>query len=270
VLSLWTDYLTAGLAQDHFVRELTKGEDGPFFQRIWEMMLGRHLLVCGYEVTSPHQDRHPDFRCVMNGLVLWVEATCITSGQDAALAPDADWLCSSGYVPHDKILLRWTNALNSKIKQAKAQRAAGIIDTGDAYVIAINGGLIAAGNYGFGASRRPFVVEATLAVGELQFSYDRKTLAFKGAEHRVRTHLLKENKSPVPTTAFYDMKNAGISAVVGCGTLRVEASTLPLLVAHNPHADSPLAPNRLGPETQEWSAVLTGKDAEATYWEIRE
>ena len=270
VLGLWEHHLESGFVKDHFVRELTKGEDGPFFQRIWEMMVGRHMLGCGFNVVSPSQDGRPDFRCEKDGCATWVEASCITAGQDPALAPDADWLCSSGHVPLENILLRWANALDAKIKQAKAHRAAGIIAPKDRYIIAINGGLIAAGNYGFGVSRHPFVVETTMAVGALQFSYDRETLAFKGAAHQVRTHALKENKSTVQTAVFYNKENAGICALVGCGSLRVEGPSLPLLVAHNPHAECPIPPGHLGACTREWTAHFTGRDVEASYWEIVE
>ena len=269
-LDLWEHHFAAGFANGHFVRELTKGEDGPFFERVWEMMLGRHLVQCGYDVISPPEPGRPDFRCAKSGTVTWVEATCATAGRDVALASDADWLRSSGYVPHDNLLLRWTNALQQKIKQCAAHRRAGIVAPGEGYLIVINGGLIATGNWGFGVSQLPFVVEATLAVGALQFSYDRETLAFKGAEHRVRTHAVKENAAAVGTAAFYDRSNAGISALVGCGSMRVECPTLPLLVAHNPLADRPFPTGILGPHTREWAASLTGRDEDASYWEIAE
>ena len=270
VLALWQQHLNAGFVHDHFVTELTKGEDGPFFQRIWEMMVGRHMLACGYDVTSPAKDGQPDFRCSKDGHVTWVEAICITAGEDPALAPNADWLRSSGYVPHDNILLRWANALDAKIRQAQAHRAAGAIATKDSYLIAINGGLITAGNYGFGVSRYPFVVEITLAVGALQFSFDRETLALRSVSHQARTHTMKANKSPVPTTAFLDRKNAGISALVGCGSIRVPNSELPLLVVHNPFAECPIPVGSLGTETREWVAKPSEQDSTTKIWKVEE
>ena len=176
----------------------------------------------------------------------WIEATCITAGKDAALAPYADWLCSAGYVPHDNILFRWANALASKLKQAAAHRAAGVIAAEDSYVIAINGGLIATANYGLGVSGYPIVVEITMAVGALQFSFDRDTLAFLGAAHETRAATLKANKSPVQTAIFFDETNAGISALIGFASLRSDGAKLPLLVAHNPHARNSILPGRIG------------------------
>lgn len=269
-LSLWEHHLAAGFANEHFVRELTKGENGPFFERAWEMMLGRHLVACGFDVSSPSRPGQPDFRCVRAGAVTWVEGTCATSGRDVLLAPDADWLTSSGYVPHDNLLLRWTNALQQKIKQCAAHRRGGIVAPGEGYLIAINGGLIATANYGFGVSRLPFVVEATLAVGALQFRYDRETLDFKGAKHLVRTRVVKENAAAVGTAAFYDISNAAIGALLGCGSMRVDGPTLPLLVAHNPVANCPFPTGLLGPDTREWVARLTGQDDEESFWEIAE
>ena len=173
MLALWQQHLEMDLAHEHFVTELTKGADGPFYQRVWEMMIGSHMLACGFDITCPDKDGRPDFRCVKDGQVTWIEATCITAGQDAALAPEADWICSSGYVPYDNISLRWTNALTAKIKQAEKHRVAGVISAKDSYVVAVNGGLIATANYGLGASQFPSVVEITMAVGPLKFSFDR-------------------------------------------------------------------------------------------------
>ncbi len=269
-LGLWEHHLAAGFANGHFVRELTKGEDGPFSERVWEMMLGRHLLACGFDVSSPSQPGRPDFRCVRAGAVTWVEATCATPGQDVLLAPDADWLSSGGYVPLDSLFLRWTNALHQKIKQCAAHRRKGIVAPGEGYLIAINGGLIATANYGFGVSRHPFVVEATLAIGPLQHRYDRETLGFKGAEHLVRTHAVKENAAVVGTAVFFDKSNAAIGALLGCASLRVDGPTLPLLVAHNPLADCPFPTGLLGPGTREWAARLTGRDDNESFWEIAE
>lgn len=270
VLNLWQTYLESGLAHEHFVRELPKGEEGAFMQPIWEMMLGRHLLPCGYDVVSPLEEGRPDFRCEKQGRVLWVEATCITEGQDESLASHADWRCSSGYVPHDNILIRWASSLHAKIKQAEIHRGAGVIRPRESYVIAINGGAIATGNYGYGLSQLPYVVECTLAVGGLQFVYDRRTLALKQVAHQIRTHVVKSNKSPVPTAVFFDQTHAGIAALIGCGSLRVEGASLELLVAHNPHAESPLPSGVLGCDTREWAARLTRRDDEMSDWKIEQ
>ena len=270
VLDLWRHYLDSGLAHDHFVRELTKGDNAAFFARIWEMMLGRHLCSCGYGVISPSQEGWPDFRCEKQGRVMWVEATCIAEGDDQSLAPIADWRCSSGYVPHDNILIRWTNSIRTKIEQANTCRSAGVVSSGESYIIAINGGAIAVGNYGFGSSQLPYAVEATLGIGSLQFVYDRETLVFKMAEHKPRTHVRKHNGADVPTTVFYDPKNAAISAVVGCGSFWTEQASLELLVAHNPYAKCPVPLGHLGCDNREWAAKFKEQDSHASCWEVEQ
>ncbi len=264
VLALWEHHLAVGFANGHFVRELTKGVDGPFLQRVWEMMVGRHLVACGYDVSSPTSTGMPDFRCSKGGTVTWVEATCATAGQDASLAPDAEWLLSGGYVPHDKILLRWTNALDQKIKQCAARRRSGSVAAGEGYLIAINGGAVGTANYGFGVSRLPYVVEASLAVGPLQFSYGREALAFRGAAHQARVHATKGGSATVSTAAFYDRSNSGIAALLGIGSMRVEMAVLPLLVAHNPFREldnvrdpAPLAGLKFGALDREAEAART-------------
>ena len=269
VSRLWEHHLAAGFANEHFVRELTKGLKEAFFQRVWEMMLGRHLVACGYDVLSPADAGMPDYRIIKSGSAAWVEATCAMAGQDPLLAPQAEWLCSSGFVPHDSILLRWTNALSQKIRQAEVRRRSGMIGPRESYVIAINGGAIGTANFGFGASNLPYVVEATLAVGPLRFNYDRQTMGFKGAAHDQRT-MTQKGMSAVPTAVFFDRSNRGIAAVAGIGLSRVEATMLPLLVAHNPNADCPFPTGQLGDGSREWAACLKSEDKSASYWEITE
>ncbi len=72
VLDLWTHYFDLGLAKAHFVKEFTNGKDATFQQRLWELMLARHLTDQGHKITVP--DNGSDFRFEHLGQTIWVEA----------------------------------------------------------------------------------------------------------------------------------------------------------------------------------------------------
>lgn len=269
LLTLWDFFVREGLATPHFAHELTKGDDVGF-SRVWEMMLGRHLVTCGYAVTVPQPDGFPDFRCERLGKVVWVEATCATAGEDPALAPLAPGFGQTGYIPIDNILLRWTAARDEKMRKGKEYRACGVIGPDEAYVIAINGAAIGAGTWGFGVSRLPHVVEITMAVGPLQYSLSRETLELMDVRHQNRILVSNRNDKPVPTATFLRGDNPGLSALVGIGLSRVEQDLLPLLVIHNPFAAVSLPRGALGFDTREWVATLNRSDDDATHWDIVE
>jgi len=60
LIGLWEDFRSLGLAKYDFVVEFTSGKKERFFQRLWEMLLARHLASQGYTVTSARTG--PDFR----------------------------------------------------------------------------------------------------------------------------------------------------------------------------------------------------------------
>jgi hypothetical protein len=51
----------AGLAGDHFVNELASGSKTKLSQRVWEMLLGQHLVACGHDITT-RPEGEPDYR----------------------------------------------------------------------------------------------------------------------------------------------------------------------------------------------------------------
>ena len=72
LVALWEKYQALGLPNAHFVSEFTSGKKSVVFQRVWEMMLARHLDAQGHHLTTAAEG--PDFRFRHNGLVVWVEA----------------------------------------------------------------------------------------------------------------------------------------------------------------------------------------------------
>jgi hypothetical protein len=91
-LDLWRSFERSGLADladRHFVRELTSGEDGKFEQRAWEMVLARRLSAEGHTLFSA--DQGPDFGLRYQNRTIWVEAI-VPSPIDIP----ADWLAAPG------------------------------------------------------------------------------------------------------------------------------------------------------------------------------
>ena len=113
-VALWHEFSTMDLADAHFVSEITGDKDTKFWQRLWEMVLGRHLSRLQHRLSSA--DKGPDFRFEAEGKTVWCEA----------IAPEpkglpGDWLTLSKpddirvhSVPHEAMLLRWTAALKEK------------------------------------------------------------------------------------------------------------------------------------------------------------
>jgi hypothetical protein len=65
VVQLWDRYRDLGLPNDDFLAELTSGKKPSLFQRVWEMMVARHLDAQGHKLTC--LGRGPDFRFEHDG-----------------------------------------------------------------------------------------------------------------------------------------------------------------------------------------------------------
>jgi hypothetical protein len=114
VVELWRHYLALGLPNGNFVKELTSGKGERFSQRLWEMLLARHLHAQGHALTSPAHG--PDFRFEHDGRVIWVEAISPEPRglPDAWMDPPMETKTWVGTVPHNEIALRWTAAFKAK------------------------------------------------------------------------------------------------------------------------------------------------------------
>lgn len=261
---LWNDYLSAGLANKHFVSELTSGSDPKFAQRVWEMRLARHLKACGHNITS-QSEGEPDFRFEQDGVVVWVEAVSPECGGDLSRATPTNDMTSL----QQQILLRWTTALDAKWKKGIEYRQKGVVKPEDAYVIAIDGSQLGRLPLAHGASRRPYIVEAVFAVGPLAFIFDTETGRLGGTTNTVRFETENRNKALVRTEAFLNPVYAGVSGVITCVPPMFSEAILPIQVAYNPLADIALKPGVFGPSAEEWTAELVGTDAEGQDWDLK-
>ncbi|NTG64712.1 hypothetical protein [Rhizobium rhizogenes] len=263
-LELWDGHLSAGLANNHFVLELTSGNDSKFFQRVWEMLLARHLLACGHTVSS-RPEGEPDFRFESGGRVVWVEAVSPEPGPDLSRDPPI----TGSKVPHRETLLRWTTAFAAKSKKGLEYRSKSVVKRDDAYVVAIDGSQLGWFPLTHGASQRmPYVVEATFAVGPLAFRVDEESSRFLGDTTTVSPTVLNRNSASVPTSVFFDPSYSHVSAVIGCVPPMFCPPELPVQIAYNPLAAVPAEPGLFGRLAEEWGAVLVESDADWQEWDL--
>jgi hypothetical protein len=261
-VALWHEYSAAELADANFVSEITGDKDTKFWQRVWEMMLGRHLSRLGHRLSSAGEG--PDFRFETEGKTVWCEA----------IAPEpeglpGDWLTLSEpgeirvrSMPYEAMLLRWTTALKEKrdklegcIKKDRitgedvfkpGYRQKGIVNDGDCYVIAVNSCQLSAHPVRDSISGLPFAVETVFPVGPWAFPVLAEEGCLGDPFRTVRRFVKNHNGSPVATTGFLDPAYARVSALLGCATAYAPDDDLGLVVVHNPLARVPLPVGVLG------------------------
>lgn len=259
VIPLWKKYLELKLPNSNFVAEFTCGKKERFFQRLWEMMLARHLDAQGHRLNSPAHG--PDFRFVHEDRIVWVEAI---SPEPRGLP--ADWMelpapntSKAGTVPHDEIALRWTAAFKEKCDRLNDYRLKGIVGEDDAYVIAIHGGQLAWFPLDHGISQYPLALETVFPIGPLAIPVDVETGKFGKSVTSERFSIRNANGSPVPTTPFVDTNYAGVSAVLAYSGDHSSNPSLPAYVVHNPLARVPVSFGVLGRDAEEWYADPVGE-----------
>jgi len=271
VRNLWTDYCQIEVDdRDHVVSQLINDDDEQFWQRLWELQLGSHLLRLGHKPCSPKTG--PDFRFEVDGLTVWIEA--ISPGPRGI---PAAWLQfpSGGRgttydTPNSEMLLRWTSAFRNKRGKFESYTAQKITAPDEACVIAVNGGQLS----GFwqiphGVSQMPWCVEVVFPVGPLQAEF------FRGFDdtrwsHVERHGVPNKNGAEVELYPFITPECSGISALVSCVVGCSPDLSLPLYVAHNPLADVPLPLGVLGDAAEEWQAVpLEGLPGEFSLSRVR-
>lgn len=259
---LWERYRDLRLPNDDFVAELTSGKKPSLFQRVWEMMVARHLDAQGHKLTC--LGRGPDLWFEHAGVKVWVEAIA----PEPRGLPD-HWLTGPGpgefrvgNVPHDEILLRWTAAFKEKWRKLLDYQQKGIVGPGDGYVIAISGVQLSSIPMDHGISRLPLAVETVFPVGPLAVVLNVDTHRIEGSRVSERFLIRNANRAAVPTTPFVDPSYAGVSAVFGCSIDRCAEPGLPAYVVHNPLARVRIPIDVLGATIEEWTAEPTGTPGE--------
>ena len=246
---LWQAYQASNLADPHFNKEITSGDEGCFWSRVWEMVLYRHLATLTKEISSTAAG--PDFRAVIGGRPVYIEAVT-----PAPTGLPTDWLTPPNgpvrvwSLPHEAMLLRWTAALKEKREQLERHRKAGYVQDDVPTVIAVNSCRLSWSPEEIGITQLPFAVEAVFPIGPLAVPVNTRTAEFGQSYQSARFSVLSRRGSPVPTDSFLNPDYSGVSALLGCATCHVSGSSLPLVLVHNPLARNPLPLGSLGAKTE--------------------
>ena len=228
--ALWQAYWP--YADSHFLGQYKHA----FHARTWEMYLGAMLLMHGYQLEPaarrPSRGGGPDI-CVIAPTGAWIEAVAPGPGVTGdAVPPDPVGQVFSP--PEDQLLLRLTQAMDSKRQQHQHHRDSGVIGAGDAYVVAVNGGI-----RGPQSAQLPLMLKCLFGIGHL-------AIPLSGGEPywTSRRAINKQSGDPVPIALFEDTAYGGISAAIYS-----EANVLnhskelgaDCMMIHNPEALNPIA-----------------------------
>ena len=264
-------FVESGLADAKFTKELCSGSEQQFWSCVSEALLAARLRNVGLD-PKPSHDGGPDFLVIQSGLKIWIEVIC-----PEPTGVPSEWLTSElGKAvkvvdfPHELILLRWTSAIKEKAEKligsldgsVKGYIEKRIVESGDAYVIAVNGRHLR-GPFSalLGISQFPFAAEAVFAIGPYQIRIDRDTTEQVGAGHQHRPMVSKPNGALVPAYTFLDPRFQPISAIWAVdvdGTSAI-GNTEPMAVIHNPNAVNPI-PTSFLPAQDEYVAEPIGSD----------
>lgn len=210
-----------------------------FHQRFWEMYLGVTLMKKGFALTK-HGDDGPEFSVQIGEKKVWFEAIAPSAGIGPDHVPELV-MNECRQVPVERILLRFTNALAEKKRRYTEAVAEGIIDSQDAYILAINSRGIPSAPY---ENTMPYFVRAFLPFGPLAVAIDPKTGGVVDSFYQYRPNIEKSNGAKVSTSTFLDSEATFCSAVihsaVDCANYPVDLGG-DFAVLHNPQASFPVS-----------------------------
>jgi hypothetical protein len=240
-------------ADPHFLIEFHKVTNA----RYWEMYLTCAFIAAGLSVDSSPEG--PDILVTRDGARIWVEAVEATQGAESS----ADRTLEFGNdvvfdYPEEQILLRYRNAIEAKHEKLKRYLENGIVQPEDAYVIAVNSGLIP---YAFMTEEPPRIANAVYPMGAIQAHVSTETGELLSVDSAYRPTIAKASGSTVSTDVFLDEAYAGISGVIYSGA---NAWNMPssmgsdLALVHNLMATVSL-PMTWYPFKQEWAARFVGR-----------
>jgi hypothetical protein len=262
-------FVKSGLADTKFVKDLCSGSEQRFWSCVSEALLAARLRSVGLN-PAPSRGVGPDLLLIENGHKIWIEVIC-----PEPIGVPPDWLNlklgKAVNFPHEQILLRWTSAIKEKAEKLigsldghiKGYIEKGIVASGDAYVIAVNGCQLRNGPFPqlLGISGFPFAAEAVFAIGPYQIRINRNTLKQTDAGHQHRPLISKPKGAPVPACTFLDARFQPISAIwaVDVNGTSAIGNSEPMAVIHNPNAVNPI-PIGFLPAQDEYVATPIGTE----------
>jgi hypothetical protein len=262
VEELWREFIPIAhpAALVHLQKELCSEDWNKFCQRYWELLLGRHLRICG---LSPHarSTKGPDFHTTRDQLTIWIEAVAPSKGAEQIWVPsgqipssDGDQGASWFQTDHEAILRRWTAALKEKHDRLLGYFDKGIVTSDEAYVIALNSCLLLGLDALHGSSGLPSLVEVLFGASMPRITLDRKTRERVSVHHDFRESVLSKKGSAIPTAIFLNEDYKRLSAILATvaipDTVALHGDPY-IIIAHNPLAHSKIPTGILG-ASEEW------------------
>jgi hypothetical protein len=219
--------------------------------RFWEMYLGAWLVRAGFALLPRTSSAGPDFHLRREGRDIWIEAAAPDEGQGPDAVPSILEDRPNAAVPEDQIILRFTNAISLKKARRDAYVAAGMVADQDPFVIAINGRGIPMTLF---EGPLPAIIRAVYPFGQYEVTIRVPSGETVREGYHRRTEIAKKSGSPVPTIAFIDPANSGLSGVLYSSAALWDYPRSPgseFLYIHNSLAANPLRRGYF-PSGKEW------------------
>jgi hypothetical protein len=211
-----------------------------FLQRFWEMYLAVTLLERDFDLKR-HGNEGPEFYAVVENKRLWFEAVAPEPGGGPDQVPPLQHDGQFHKIPVDRILLRFTNALDNKRKRYFSALRKGIISEDDQYVLAINSRGIR--QHALYEGDIPLFLKAFLPIGPLMVPFNVTTREWEQASYQHRPTIAKLNGESISTSAFLAEDARFCSGILHSS---VDCANHPdqfgadFAILHNPNARSPV------------------------------
>lgn len=180
-------------------------------QRFWEMYLACTFLNLGYELMP--RPGGPDICTSHQNRRVWIEAIAPTPGQadhpDRVPALETD---DAGWVPEQKIIMRYTAAVREKKARFNDYENRRLIEPGDICIIAVSGASMQL--WGSGADDVPYIVQAVYPIGKFYVRISPDTRKVVETGHQYRPAIPKSSGASVSTTAFLDARYRRIGGLI--------------------------------------------------------
>ena len=199
-------------AQPDFHKTILTNEEKSF-SLMWEMHLAHQFVTHGFALCKTRNEE-PDLRLDINGQTVWVECCIPDKGESEPEKVDGveihpDQLGKCGPIDPNRVILRWTNALDGKFKQYQKRINDGTCTPDQPYIIAINGHK--AGLW-YCKGDMPDLMKAVYGVGDLVITLNRD--GGSGSHYPSRDSIDKKENTPISTRFFCDETHKGITGVI--------------------------------------------------------
>jgi hypothetical protein len=224
-----------------------------FLQRTWEMHLACVLMDHGPALRKP-PPTGPDI-CIDSDPPIWVEAVAVGPGEGADRVQSREerqyedgtddpnvW---AGDLPSEEsLILRCTNALETKLSAFRRYRKAGVVAERDSCIVAISFAAIDDAFYFFNYAEIPIVIKALFGIGRDMLSYAREGDAPPRWFHPHRPRTTKNSGTAVLANVFSAGHANEISGVFATAWDLANSSDSgeKLMFVNNPRARNVISP----------------------------